>query len=244
MKNTMNYVMNGDSIEMLIDRGHHVSRNYYLREYCLKKDLSGKHILDYGFNNGNLLRSIPSDVNFTYTGVEVQEDFVTSMSEKYSDHNFIYFNKYHQSYNTTGDSELELIDVVSDTYDYIFAWNVFTHCTYEYTKECIEEMKAVLNTDGKIIFNVYSKEHLLSLSNIMVKRGDRLNGTITPLTSFDDFNNYVYWVNGQTLSYDTIVESNLSGLLTAYDIDWLVLDSGWSLRDNWNNRVFTFEIGA
>jgi len=244
MKNTINYVMNGDSIEMLIDRGHHVNRNNYLYEYCLKEDLSGKSFLDYGFNNGNLLRSIPSDVNFTYTGVEVQEDFVTSMSEKYSDHNFIYFNKYHPSYNTTGDSELELIDVVSDTYDYIFAWNVFTHCTYEYTKKCIEEMKAVLNTNGKIIFNVYSKEQLLNLSNVMERRGDKLNGTITPLSTFDSFDNYVYWINGQTLSYDTPVEGDLSALLSAYDINWLVTDSGWTLRDNHENKIYTFEIGA
>ena len=105
-------------------------------------------------------------------------------------------------------------------------------------------MKAVLNTDGKIIFNVYSKEHLLHLSNIMVNRGEKLNGTITPLTTFDDFNNYVYWVDGQTLSYDTSIEGDLSSLLTAYDINWLVTDSGWTLRDSWNNRVFTFEIGA
>src|SRR6056300_1625146 len=140
---------------MLIDRGHEVSWRDYLYEYCLKENLSGKHVLDYGFNNGNLLRSIPSDVNFTYTGVEVQEDFVTSMSAEYPEHNFIHFNKYHHSYNTSGDRDLELSNVVSDTYDVIFAWNVFTHSTYEYTKECIEEMKGVLNSNGKIVFNVY-----------------------------------------------------------------------------------------
>ena len=229
---------------MLIDRGHHVNRNNYLYEYCLKEDLSGKSFLDYGFNNGNLLRSIPSDVNFTYTGVEVQEDFVTSMSEKYSDHNFIYFNKYHPSYNSNGNKKIKLENVVPEKYDVIFAWNVFTHCTYEYTKECIAEMQTVLKDNGKIIFNVYSKEHLLHLSNIMVNRGDRLNGTITPLSTFNSFDNYVYWINGQTLTYDTPMQGNVSSLLTAYDIDWLVLDSGWSLRDNWNNRVFTFEIGG
>ena len=53
---------------MLIDRGYEVNHRDYLYEYCLKeKNLSGKHILDFGFNNGNLLRSIPDDVSFTYT---------------------------------------------------------------------------------------------------------------------------------------------------------------------------------
>ena len=57
---------------------------------------------------------------------------------------------------------------------------VFTHCTYEYTKECIEEMKAVLNTD-KIIFNMYSKEQLISLSNVMTNlhNNDRLKNAQT-----------------------------------------------------------------
>jgi len=242
MKNMIEYI--GILKNMLIDEGHHVSNNNYLYEYCLKKDLTNKSFLDYGCNNCNFLKSIPDNLSFSYTGIDVQEDFINNFSTEYPNHNFVHFNKYHPSYNTTGDTELELIDAVSDTYDYIFAWNVFTHCTYEYTKECIEEMKAVLNTDGKIIFNVYSKEHLLHLSNIMVNRGEKLNGTITPLTTFDDFNNYVYWVDGQTLSYDTSIEGDLSSLLTAYDINWLVTDSGWTLRDSWNNRVFTFEIGA
>ena len=42
----------------LTDRGYEVNHRDYLYEYCLKENLSGKHILDFGFNNGNLLRSI------------------------------------------------------------------------------------------------------------------------------------------------------------------------------------------
>ena len=232
---------------MLVDRGHEVSWRDYLYEYCLKENLSGKHILDYGFNNGNLLRSIPNDVNFTYTGIEVQEDFVTSMSAKYPEHNFIHMNKYHHSYNTGGDRNLELSNVVSDTYDIIFAWNVFTHCTYEYTKECIEEMKAVLNTDGKIIFNVYSKEQLLTLSSVMTNmknKGILKNGEHTPITTINNFDNYAYWKNGTSFIYDTVLDENLSNLFSCYDINWLVSDSGWTLRDSWNNKIYTFEIGA
>lgn len=242
MKSMIEYT--GTLRNMLIDRGYHVRRTNYLYDYCLKKDLSGKSILDYGCNNCNFLESIPDDLSFSYTGIDVQEDFIDNFSTVYPEHEFIHFNKYHPSYNTAGDTELELVDVISDTYDYIFAWNVFTHCTYEYTKECLEEMKAVLNTDGKIIFNVYSKEQLLTLSNVMERKGDKLNGTITPLSTFDSFDNYVYWINGQTLSYDTPIEGDLSALLSAYDINWLVSDSGWTLRDSWNNKVFTFEIGA
>jgi len=233
---------------MLIDRGHEVSWRDYLYEYCLKENLSGKHVLDYGFNNGNLLRSIPSDVNFTYTGVEVQEDFVTSMSAKYPEHNFIHFNKYHHSYNFNGNKKIKLQDTVFEKYDIIFAWNVFTHSTYEYTKECLEEMRAVLNTNGKIVFNVYSKEHLLCLSDIMTNRKNRgklINGEHIPITNINSFDNYAYWLNGETFLYDRPIDGNYSNLFSCYDIDWLDSEnSNWTLRDNFKNRVYTFTTGA
>jgi len=230
---------------MLIDRGHHVNRNNYLYEYCLKEDLSGKSFLDYGCNNCNFLESIPDDLSFSYTGIDVQEDFINNFSTAYPEHKFIHFNKYHPSYNSDGNKKIKLENVVPEKYDVIFAWNVFTHCTYEYTKECIAEMKTVLKDNGKIIFNLYSKEQLFNLSNVMKKRGDRLNGTIIPLTTLDSYDNYVYWINGQTLSYDTPMEGNVSSLLTAYDIDWVDSDNDdWTLRNNYQNKIHTFTIGG
>ena len=230
---------------MLIDRGHHVTENDYLYEYCLKEDLSGKSFLDYGCNNCNLLASIPEDLDFEYTGVDVQEDFIDNFSARYPEHKFIHMNKYHPSYNYNGNKKIKLENVVPEKYDVIFAWNVFTHCTYEYTKECLEEMKLCLKDNGKIIFNLYSKKQLLILSNVMEKRKDKLNGSITPLSSFDSFDNYVYWINGQTLSYDNTLEGNLSSLLTAYNIDWVDSDnSDWTLRNNYQSRIHTFTIGG
>ena len=243
MKSMIEYT--GTLKNMLIDRGHHVNRNNYLYEYCLKEDLSGKSFLDYGCNNCNFLESIPDDLSFSYTGIDVQEDFINNFSTAYPEHKFIHFNKYHPSYNSNGNKKIKLEDVVPEKYDVIFAWNVFTHCTYEYTKECIAEMQTVLKDNGKIIFNLYSKEQLLTLSNVMEKRGDKLNGTITPLSTFDSFDNYVYWINGQTLSYDTPIEGNVSSLLSAYDIDWVDSDnSDWTLRNNYQNKIHTFTIGG
>lgn len=243
MKSMIEYT--GTLKNMLIDRGHHVNRNNYLYEYCLKEDLSGKSFLDYGCNNCNFLESIPDDLSFSYTGIDVQEDFINNFSTAYPEHKFIHFNKYHPSYNSNGNKKIKLEDVVPEKYDVIFAWNVFTHCTYEYTKECIAEMQTVLKDNGKIIFNLYSKEQLLTLSNVMEKRGDKLNGTITPLDTFDSYDNYVYWINGQTLSYDTPIEGNVSSLLTAYDIDWVDSDnSDWTLRNNYQNKIHTFTIGG
>ena len=243
MKNMINYT--GILENMLIDKGYRVQRNSWLYEHALKEDLEGKSVLDYGCNHSNFLNSIPGELTFSYTGIDVQEDFINNLIDKEKEHKFVHFNKYHPSYNSNGNVELKLNEVVSEKYDVIFAWNVFTHCTYEYTKECLEEMKLCLKDNGKIIFNLYSKEQLFTLSYAMVKKGDRLNGSITPLSSFDSFDNYVYWINGQTLSYDNTLEGNLSSLLTAYNIDWVDSDnSDWTLRNNYQSRIHTFTIGG
>lgn len=239
MKNTMNYVTNGDLIEMLIDRGHIVRGSDYLYEHCLKEDLEGKSILDYGCNRGNFLKSIPDDLTFTYTGIDVQDSFIESLSIDYPENTFTHFNKYHPSYNPEGNPKLKLHEVVSEKYDVIFAWNVFTHSTYEYTKECIEEMKLCLKDGGKIIFNLYSKESFVHLSNIMKGK----NGTHTPITVINSFDNYAYWVNGTDILYDTTPTGNYSSLFACYDISWVDSDnSSWTLRENHENRSHTFVI--
>jgi len=224
---------------MLIDKGHKVRGSDYLYEHCLKEDLEGKSILDYGCNHGNFLKSIPDDLTFTYTGIDVQDSFIESSSNKYPDNTFIHFNKYHPSYNQEGNPKLKLHEVVSEKYDVIFAWNVFTHCTYEYTKECIEEMKLCLKDGGKIIFNLYSKESFLRLSDIMKGR----NGIHTPITVINSFDNYAYWVNGTDILYDTDAIGNYSSLFACYDISWVDSDnSSWTLRESYDNRSHTFVI--
>lgn len=233
---------------MLIDRGHKVSTNSWLYEYALKEDLEGKSILDYGCNHGNFLNSIPDDLNFSYTGIDVQEDFINNLTTKYSEHKFVHFNKYHPSYNSSGNAELKLNEVVSEKYDVIFAWNVFTHCTYEYTKECLEEMKLCLKDNGKIVFNLYSKEQLIHLTNLIaerIKNGRSTNGTVVPLNTIDSFNNYIYYLNGNTLYSDKTTIGNLSNLFSAYNIKWVESEnSDWILRDNFKNRVYTFTVGG
>lgn len=230
----------------LTDVNHRVNTNSLLYEYYLKVNLEGKSVLDYGCNKGNLRKSIPDSVSCTFTGIDVQQSFVTELQNKYPSDTFIYMNKYHPSYNPTGSKTHTLSDSTSATYDYIFAWNVFTHCSYEYTKSCLEEMRARLKSGGQIVFNLYSKEQLLHLSNKMtiLHNINRLkNGTHTAISSFSDFNNYVYWENAENLIYDTVADDNVTkdSFFSAYNINWVdSQNADWTLRDNYDNRVYTF----
>jgi SAM-dependent methyltransferase len=228
---------------MITDKGYSVIHRNFYYDSRLNENLSGKSILDYGCNNGNLLRSIPEDLDYTYTAVDVQQSFITDLSAKYSDHTFVHMDKYHPSYNPTGSNSVTLQDTVSATYDIIFAHNVFTHCSYEYTKTCLAEMRPLLNENGKIIFNLYSKENLIHISDI-IENGRRPSPDDyhTHFTSLDSFNNYAYWTNGNTFTYDTpLASGDLNSLFSCYDITWVNGDnSDWTLRDTYANRNHTF----
>ena len=69
------------------------------------------------------------------------------------------------------------------------------------------------------------------------------NGTHTAISSFSDFNNYVYWENAENLIYDTVADDNVTkdSFFSAYDISWVdSQNADWTLRDNYDNRVYTF----
>jgi SAM-dependent methyltransferase len=227
---------------MITDNGYSVKRRGFYYDSCLNESLLNKSILDYGCNNGNLLRTIPADLNHTYTGVDVQQSFITDLSAQYSDYTFVHMDKYHPSYNSTGSDSVTLQDTVSGTYDIIFAYNVFTHCSYEYTKTCLAEMRTLLNENGKIIFNLYSKENLIHISNLMENSRHTPDDYHTHFTSLDSFDNYAYWTNGNTFTYDTpLASGDLNSLFSCYDITWVNADnSDWTLRNSYENRIHTF----
>ena len=64
---------------MITDNGYSVIKRDFYYDSCLNESLLNKSILDYGCNNGNLLRTIPADLNHTYTGVDVQQSFITCL---------------------------------------------------------------------------------------------------------------------------------------------------------------------
>ena len=242
---------------MQTDRGHKNAGANWLYSDAIKIDLSNKSVLDYGHGRGNLPQhSLPETT--TYTGLDLQEDILQVSSTFPEDRTFLYYDKYHTSYNFNGSKTTSLSDVTSDTFDVIFAWNVFTHCTYKYTKACLNEMRPHLKDGGIIVFNLYSTNKLIPLSSTIKTNADRMAeltwsetdwrygrdaSNVDVVTSIDDVSNHLYWENYSTLTYDNSINEDIErqSLFSFYNIDWVDSEnSDWTLRDNYDNKVYTF----
>jgi len=192
---------------MIQDLGYDVEYNdvYSL----LREDLTGKSILDYGFNNGNLIKSMP-DIDYTYTGIELQESFVNRMSKEYPNHTFLHLNKFHPSYNPTG-TDIKLTDIVNERYDIAVAWNVFTHCTMENTKECLDE---ILEVSDKVIFNLYSPGHYEFCHRYLRPDSPK---------QLEDFMQSAYWIDDNEFIYDEQLEQTATKwLFSFYNADYIL----------------------
>jgi SAM-dependent methyltransferase len=216
----------------------------------LNVDCSNKSILDFGCNSGRLPFSFPEDLNCSYTGVDVQKTFIDELSTQYPNYNFVHFNKYHPSYNFYGNKVINLSDILDDTYDIIFAWNVFTHCSYTYTLPLLSDLQSMLNENGYIIFNLYSPEKLIELSPVIKKNVERFDNidinTKIWIDSVEEFSERMYWENTDNILYDEEIDNNTekTQLFSAYKLSWIQENNPtWELLRNKNN-VYTFKIGA
>ena len=209
-------------------------------------DYTDKSILDFGCNRGRLLYSLP-DVNYSYTGVEIQKPFIDELESLYPAHDFVLFNQYHPSYNSHGDKELKLSTVLSEKYDIIIAWNVFTHCSYQYMLETLEDLKTMLKENGNIIFNLYSVEKLVSLSGVLKRNAIADNVDINTKTWLDStlpFNEKMYWENTETILYDTETNDDIpkTQLFSAYNLSWIQENNPtWELVETKTN-IWSFKI--
>lgn len=110
-------------------------------------DFSNKKILDFGGSFGNLIRSADGIIESkNYTAIDVDNEAISLGKKNYPDATWIYSNEYNPVYNPEGIEKLKL----TENYDLIWAYSIFTHTSYEDFKEHIKLFKQHLNTDGQI----------------------------------------------------------------------------------------------
>lgn len=115
-------------------------------------------ILDFGSNNGNLLRSSSGLIKETnYTGVDVDKDALETGKNEFPNAKWIHYNRYNPVYNVEGIYEFpELTKYLN----LIISYSVFTHMTIDDSTELIDYLMHYLDVGGKMYFTYCNVENI------------------------------------------------------------------------------------
>lgn len=81
-------------------------------------------ILDFGCNNGNLIRSSAGIINQSdYTGIDIDLESITEAKKNFPNATWIHYNRFNPLYNPNGNDDLPDID---RKFAAIFSYSVFT----------------------------------------------------------------------------------------------------------------------
>lgn len=125
-------------------------------------DWPNEQILDLGCNQGNLVYYIKDLIDpDQYQGLDLNRSAVNQARIKYPNFRFTHYDRYHPSYNPTGQRSQSIQDAVrtlgtKKLPSLIFAYSVFTHQTLMSSKKLLEELLGMLDPNrGRILFTAW-----------------------------------------------------------------------------------------
>jgi len=124
----------------------------YFDEQLGHPDWNSKRVLDLGGNKGNLLLDPACTIRHQdYYCVDVISEAIEEGRRTFPDAHFIHYDRYNCSFNPDGVRDLAIPDLGVE-FDFILAYSVFTHTTFEEMKELIAQLRQHLAPDGKLAF--------------------------------------------------------------------------------------------
>jgi hypothetical protein len=124
----------------------------YFSQQLGERDWSGKNVLDFGGNIGNMLR----DPNCTideerYWCIDVVRESIERGKETFPKSHWIFYDRYAFFFNPYGARQLELPEIDS-LFDYIVAYSVFTNTSRTDMLELISQLECKLVSGGALAF--------------------------------------------------------------------------------------------
>jgi hypothetical protein len=108
-------------------------------------------VLDFGGNVGNLLLDQQCTIEHeNYWSVDVSRDAIIVGRRRFPRANFVYYDRFHPSFNPDGDPTLELPSL--GTFDIILAYSILTHLSLEETEHLWTPLRAMLRPEGRFAF--------------------------------------------------------------------------------------------
>jgi len=113
---------------------------------------SGKRVLDFGGNKGNLLLDPACTIRHeNYYCLDIIRDAIEEGRKTFPQANWFHYDRYNCSFNPEGVVDLPVPDLGVE-FDFILAYSVFTHTTWQETKDLVEQLRACLAPGGRLAF--------------------------------------------------------------------------------------------
>ena len=113
---------------------------------------SGKNVLDFGGNIGNILQDPNSNIDHErYWCLDVVNEAVEKGKIAYPKSHWLFYNRYSFSFNPHGVRYLPVPDL-GQTFDYIVAFSVFTNTTVTDMLQMVDQLESLLSPGGALAF--------------------------------------------------------------------------------------------
>jgi SAM-dependent methyltransferase len=124
----------------------------YFDQQLNHPDWSGKRVLDFGGNAGNLLRNPDCTIRQEdYYCLEVLREALEAGQKRFPGANWVHYDRFNCSFNPEGDPSA-LIPDFGVTFDIILAYSVFTHTTREEMHDLVNQLRGRLAPGGLLAF--------------------------------------------------------------------------------------------
>ena len=124
-----------------------------------ERDWSGKHVLDFGGNIGNMLRDPNSTIDEErYWCIDVVEESIEKGKAAFPNAHWLFYNRYCFFFNPHGRKELKLPEI-SQRFDYIVAYSVFTNTSCADMFDLVDQLKKHLSDRGALAFSFIDPQY-------------------------------------------------------------------------------------
>src|ERR1044072_7108207 len=149
----------------------------YFDEQLDRPDWTGKLVLDFGGNKGNLLRD-PSCViaHQNYYCLDVVQEAIEEGRQTFPKAHWLHYDRYNRSFNPEGIPDLPIPDP-GFRFDFILAYSVFTHTTLEETRDLLAQLEALLAPAGTLAFTFIDPHYRGNLEWRLTRR-EGLDGSV------------------------------------------------------------------